>query len=116
MPQQGKKTTRSEKIGSSLFSSSKRMAFPVSAYERNMIVQALSTDELKSEFRKLDSEQGGNIDLQSLNNIFERDLEAVEKFLESIMNSVDLDNGGTLNFAEFLVLMVKVRHFFLFPF
>ena len=89
------------------------MAFPVSAYERNMIVQALSTDELKAEFRKLDSEQGGNIDLQSLNKIFEQDLEAVEKFLEGIMNSVDLDNGGTLNFAEFLVLMVKVCPYYL---
>ncbi|CBY20215.1 unnamed protein product [Oikopleura dioica] len=86
---------------------SKRMAFPLSPYERNMIVQALGTDERKAEFRKLDSEQGGNIDLQSLNKLFEQDLEAVEKFLEGIMNSVDLDNGGTLNFAEFLVLMVK---------
>ena len=49
------------------------MAFPVSAYERNMIVQALGTDDLKAEFRKLDSEQGGNIDLQSLNKLFEQE-------------------------------------------
>ncbi|CAG5112039.1 Oidioi.mRNA.OKI2018_I69.chr2.g6298.t1.cds [Oikopleura dioica] len=72
-----------------------------------MIVEALSSDDRKAQFRALDAEQGGNIDLQSLNKLFEQDLEAVEKFLEGIMNSVDLDNGGTLNFAEFLVLMVK---------
>ena len=35
------------------------------------------------------------------------DLQGTENFLESVIDSVDLGSGGTLNFAEFLVLMVK---------
>ena len=39
--------------------------------------------------------------------IFEADLQGTEKFLEQIIDHVDLERNATLNFAEFLVLMVK---------
>ena len=35
------------------------------------------------------------------------DPDACEKFITKIIDSVDIDNSGTLNFSEFLMLMVK---------
>ena len=31
----------------------------------------------------------------------------VERFLQKMIQHIDLDNSGTLNFAEFLILLVK---------
>lgn len=39
--------------------------------------------------------------------MFESDLSGTERFLEQMINHVELETGGSLNFAEFLVLMVK---------
>ena len=39
--------------------------------------------------------------------VFETDMKGTEQFLEKMIDHVELSSTGTLNFAEFLVLMVK---------
>ena len=74
----------------------------------------------------------GTIDVRELARLFVYDPTACEKFISHgnqrgarrdedislVIDSVDVDNSGTLNFTEFLMLMVKteglegVRHVF----
>merc|ERR1712150_435682 len=49
----------------------------------------------------------GKIDVKELADILSNDMVGVERFLQKMIQHVDLDNSGTLNFAEFLILMVK---------
>lgn len=47
------------------------------------------------------------IDIRELARLFVYDPAACEKFISSIIDSVDIDKSGTLSFSEFLMLMVK---------
>ena len=49
----------------------------------------------------------GMIDIRELARLFVYDPAACEKFISSIIDSVDIDKSGTLSFSEFLMLMVK---------
>ena len=51
----------------------------------------------------------GFIDVRELARLFVYDPDACEKFITKIIDSVDIDNSGTLNFSEFLMLMVKTE-------
>jgi len=85
----------------------KKLAVPITPFERGIISESLTVEEAKDSFRQLDKAGNGEIDVKDLAKVFEMDLQGTENFLESVIDSVDLGSGGTLNFAEFLVLMVK---------
>lgn len=88
-------------------SQAKTMAVAISPFERNIINDSLSSWDSMEKFKKLDKESAGVLELGQLTAIFEADLQGTEKFLEQIIDHVDLERNATLNFAEFLVLMVK---------
>ena len=69
--------------------------------------ESLTKSEAKESFKKLDREGGGEIDVTELSKVFETDMKGTEQFLEKMIDHVELSSTGTLNFAEFLVLMVK---------
>ena len=45
--------------------------------------------------------------MRELARLFVYDPDACEHFIGKVIHSVDIDNSGTLNFSEFLMLMVK---------
>lgn len=85
----------------------RKMALTITPFERNIIDESLTKTEAKESFKKLDREGGGEIDVTELSKVFETDMKGTEQFLEKMIDHVELSSTGTLNFAEFLVLMVK---------
>ncbi|CAG5109928.1 Oidioi.mRNA.OKI2018_I69.chr2.g4397.t1.cds [Oikopleura dioica] len=75
----------------------------VSSAERDIILNSFSNAENKAAFQSL----GNSVPVDSLNNLFAKDPVAIEKFLEAIMDTIEVDQEKKLSFAEFLVIMVK---------
>ena len=85
----------------------RKIALTITPFERNIIDESLTKTEAKESFKKLDREGGGEIDVTELSKVFETDMQGTEQFLERMIDHVEFSSTGTLNFAEFLVLMVK---------
>ncbi|CAG5083095.1 Oidioi.mRNA.OKI2018_I69.PAR.g10277.t1.cds [Oikopleura dioica] len=114
----GKLNRQSLRFDSPLTRFGKRFAVRMDDFDRSIISASLTKEELKNAFKMMDENNDGTIDVRELARLFVYDPTACEKFISHVIDSVDVDNSGTLNFTEFLMLMVKteglegVRHVF----
>ena len=70
----------------------------------------LREDVLKFAFKYFDVNNAGVIDYESISSIFKDHIKSneVEESLQKIMNEVDKDNDGTIDYQEFCKLMKKI--------
>ena len=69
----------------------------------------LSNENLKKAFQIFDSDGNGNITVDELKSIFENNgTKKEEQLWVDIMNEVDTNRDGVINFEEFVQSMTKV--------
>lgn len=81
-----------------------------------VLVRHLSVHELKGlndTFLSLDEDKNGIILIQHLSDILhDSRLHLAQKEIDNLINSIDIDKNGKLNYSEFLAATISSKHNF----